>query len=261
MAALIKVEDLSLELPIYGIHSRSLKKTLASMGTGSRLTRHAGNQIRVHALNNISFTLRDGDRLALVGHNGAGKTTLLRVLAGVFEPTIGAVTVEGRTAPLFDVTLGMNLDATGYENIQLRGLLLGLRPAEIAARVTEIAAFTELGDYLSLPVRTYSSGMLLRLGFAVATVIQPDVLLMDEWIAAVDAGFMQKAERRIHDVVERSSIIVLASHDLHLLCRMCNKMLILDRGSIRYFGSIDGAADLGFVKKTTASVGPMRGDY
>jgi len=247
--ALIKVEDLSLELPIYGIHSRSLKKTLVSMGVGSRLTRHAGNQIRVHALNNLSFSLRDGDRLALVGHNGAGKTTLLRVLAGVFEPTVGTITVEGRTAPLFDITLGMNMDATGYENIHLRGLLLGLRPAEIAARTTEIAAFTDLGDYLSMPVRTYSSGMLLRLGLAVATAIQPEVLLMDEWIAAVDAEFLLKAERRIHDVVERSSIIVLASHNLHLLRRMCNKMLILDHGSIRYFGSFDGAEDLGLIAK------------
>ncbi len=249
MPALITVEDLSLELPIYGIHGRSLKKTLVGMGTGSRLTRHAGNRIRVHALNNLSFSLRDGDRLALVGHNGAGKTTLLRVLAGVFEPTVGAVTVEGRTAPLFDATLGMNLEATGYENIQLRGLLLGLRPKEIAARTAEIAAFTELGDYLDMPVRTYSSGMLLRLGFAVATAVQPEVLLMDEWIAAVDAEFLLKAERRIQEVIERSSILVLASHDLHLLRRMCNRLLILDHGSIRYLGSFAGAEEAGFIAK------------
>ena len=250
MPALIKVEDLSIELPIYGIHSRSLKKTLVSMGAGSRLMRHAGNQIRVHALNNLSFSLHDGDRLALVGHNGAGKTTLLRVLAGVFEPTAGVITVEGRTAPIFDITLGMDMDATGYENIQLRGLLLGLHPRDIAARTAEIAAFTDLGDYLSMPVRTYSSGMLLRLGFAVATAIQPEVLLMDEWIAAVDAGFLTKAEQRINDVIEQSSIMVLASHDLHLLRRMCNKILILDHGSIRYFGSFDGAEELGFIAQS-----------
>jgi ABC-type polysaccharide/polyol phosphate transport system ATPase subunit len=243
MSALIKVEDLSVELPIYGIHGRSLKKALVNMGAGSRLMRHGGNQIRVHALNNLSFALNHGDRLAVIGHNGAGKTTLLRVLAGVFEPTAGAVTVEGRTAPLFDTTLGMDLEATGHENIRLRGLLLGLHPADIKARTAEIGDFTELGDYLSMPVRTYSSGMLLRLGFAITTAIQPEVLLMDEWIAAVDPDFLIKAEKRIRGIIDQSSIVVLASHNHHLLRRMCTKALVLDHGSIRYFGPLEGAEE------------------
>ena len=218
-----------------------MKKTLVNLGAGSRLMRHGGNHIRVHALNNLSFVLNHGDRLAVIGHNGAGKTTLLRTLAGVFEPTAGSVTVEGRIATLFDTTLGMDLEATGHENIRLRGLLLGLDRADIKARAAEIGDFTELGDYLSMPVRTYSSGMLLRLGFAITTAIQPDVLLMDEWIAAVDADFLTKAEKRISGIIDQSSIVVLASHNHYLLRRMCTKALVLDHGSVRFFGPLEEA--------------------
>ena len=237
--ALISLDHVSVQFPIYGASARSLKNSLMHMTTGGRIARGAGDRIWVEALRDVSLSLEHGDRVGLIGHNGAGKTTLLRVLTGIYEPLRGTVLRVGRVAPLFEIGLGMDPEATGYENILLRGLLLGAAPADIRARTDEIAAFAELGDYLAVPVRTYSSGMRLRLAFAVCTSIEPDIILMDEWIGVGDASFVEKAERRLTDLVGRAGILVLASHSPALLQRTCTKGVLLHAGEVAAVGPID----------------------
>ncbi len=234
----IYLEDVSVQFHLYGTGSRSLKKTLANFSSRGRLGRDASDHICVEALRNITLEILHGDRVALIGPNGAGKTTLLRVLAGVYTPTQGNMRSVGRIVPLFDTMLGMDLEATGYENIMLRGLLLGLTKQQIKEHADEIAEFTELGDYLSLPVRTYSRGMLLRLAFAISTAIDPEILLMDEWIGAGDARFIQKATARMNNMIDKASILVLASHSDEIVKNMCTKALYLEGGVIKAFGPV-----------------------
>ena len=241
--ASITVENVSVAFPLYGGGSRSLKKTLIRVGSGGRISRDAGDRVTVKALRDVSFQIDHGERVGIIGPNGAGKTTLLRVLAGIYEPTGGVVRREGHVSPLFDATLGMDTEATGYENILLRGLFLGLSPREVRGRTAEIAAFTELGDHLSMPVRTYSTGMMLRLAFAVSTCIEPEILLMDEWIGVGDAHFLDKAERRMERLVDRSRILVIASHSPDLIRRTCTKAVFLDQGKIKATGPVTEVLD------------------
>jgi len=200
--------------------------------TGGRIARDAGNRVVVRAIDNISFEISKGDRVGLIGHNGAGKTTLLRVLSGIYEPVSGKLAVTGRTATLLDLNLGIDPDATGYENIVLRGIMAGLHPKEINERIPEIAQFTELGDYLDMPLRTYSAGMRLRLAFAVSTSIEADILLMDEWLSVGDATFSEKASKRLEGLVNRSPILMLASHSHVLVRKVCNRVFILKHGEL-----------------------------
>ena len=180
--ASIHLNNVDVDFPLYSGASRSLKTSLLNLSSGGRIGRTVSDRMCVQALTKVSLQLNDGDRLGIIGPNGSGKTTLLRVLSSVYEPSGGQVFIEGSVASLFDVALGMDTEGTGYENITLRGMLLGLSRPEIEKKVQDIAEFTELGDYLSIPVRTYSSGMLLRLAFAVCTSVEPEILLMDEWI-------------------------------------------------------------------------------
>lgn len=237
--ASIALRDVCVEFPIYQGSSRSLKRVLLRAGAGGRIDRSKDNRILVKALRNVSLDINHGDRIGLIGGNGAGKTTLLRVLAGVYEPMSGDVQTNGRVSPLFDVGLGLNPDATGYENIMLRGLYIGMRPAEVAKHTQEIIEFTELGDYLAMPVRTYSAGMTLRLAFAVATCSHPEILLMDEWIVAGDSHFINKAYNRLERFINKSSVLVLASHTEALLKQWCNKLILLDRGNVIAIGRPD----------------------
>jgi len=235
----IRLRDVCVDFPIYQGGSRSLKKTLMRAGAGGRILADASQRLVVHALDGISLDIEDGDRVALIGPNGAGKTTLLRVLAGTYEPTGGRIQVDGHVAPLFDSALGLNPDATGYENIVLRGVYMGMSPREMSGRLDEIATFTELGDYLRMPIRSYSSGMLMRLAFGVATCVHPEILLMDEWLLAGDAHFMDKARARLASFVTGSRILVLASHSEATVREWCNKALFLERGQVRGFGPVD----------------------
>ncbi|MDK1020497.1 MAG: ABC transporter ATP-binding protein [Candidatus Hydrogenedentes bacterium] len=237
--AFIQLDGVSVDFPLYSGASRSLKKRLLHLGSGGRIGRDAGDRICVQALHNVSFRLEDGDRVGVVGLNGAGKTTLLRVLSGVYEPSSGRVARDGQVAALFDVALGMDAEGTGYENIILRGMLLGLSRSQIDSRVDKIAEFTELGDYLAMPVRTYSSGMLLRLAFAVCTSVEPEILLLDEWIGVGDARFLEKARSRLEDFVGRSRIMALASHSNDLIRQVCNKAVLMHRGGVAAFGAVD----------------------
>jgi ABC-type polysaccharide/polyol phosphate transport system ATPase subunit len=237
--ARITLNDVAVSFPVYQAGSRSLKKRVLFRGSAGRIARDANQRIIVEALRGVSLSLIIGDRLALVGSNGAGKTTLLRVIAGIYEPAQGTVMTRGRISPMFDVNLGIDPELSGFDNIRTRGLLLGLSAAAIERQIPDIAEFTELGDYLDMPVRTYSAGMMLRLGFAVATCFEPEILLMDEWILAGDAHFMAKAELRIKSFVARASVLVLSSHNLDLCRRWCSKALWLEQGQIRALGPVD----------------------
>ncbi len=194
----------------------------------------------LRALNELSFRIETGDRLGLVGHNGAGKSTLLRVLAGIYAPSSGVVETHGKIVPLLDISLGMDENSTGRQNIRLRGLLLGMSDAEIAEKEEEIAQFSDLDSFLDLPIRTYSSGMRVRLGFAISTAVDADILLLDEVMGVGDASFKEKANRRLAELHERSEIVVLALHDNAVIRKTCEKALWLDRGHVRMFGATDG---------------------
>jgi lipopolysaccharide transport system ATP-binding protein len=232
------LENVSLEFPVYNTHARSLKRSLLHLTTGGRIGLSGHDLVVVKSLADISIVLEHGDRVALLGHNGAGKTTLLRVLAGAYEPTAGVVRRTGRVAALFDLMLGMDPEATGEENITIRAMLMGLSRRQIAQRQYAIAAFTELGDYLQMPIRTYSSGMLLRLGFGISTSIEPEILLMDEWLAAGDAAFMVKAQARLEDLIGNTGILVLASHSLGMIKRICNKAVWMEKGAVMRIGEV-----------------------
>jgi ABC-type polysaccharide/polyol phosphate transport system ATPase subunit len=234
----LRLRDVSLEFPIYQGSSRSLKKVLLASSTRGNLGQDARARINVRALDEVSFEIASGERLALIGPNGAGKTTLLKVLAGVYEPTRGRVFCSGRVSSLLDMNVGLNADATGHENIILRGMYMGIHPRDMRARAAAIAEFTELGDYLDMPVRTYSAGMMIRLAFSISTCIPPDILIMDEWLTAGDAQFLGKAQRRIEEFVRHSSILVLASHSLELAEQWCTRGILLQHGRVLATGPV-----------------------
>jgi ABC-type polysaccharide/polyol phosphate transport system ATPase subunit len=187
---------------------------------------------RVHALQGVSLTLHEGDRLGIIGANGAGKTTLLKVMAGIYHPTAGVARVQGRVSPLFEMATGFEMESTGWDNIITRGLLLGMSMAEINRKMPEIAEFSELGEFLSLPVRCYSTGMFLRLAFSISTAVEPQILLLDEIIGAGDLSFYTKARARMMELVERSAILVLVTHALPIIVEMCNRAIWLGDGRI-----------------------------
>lgn len=186
----------------------------------------------IKALQNVNLELRDGDRLGIVGHNGAGKSTMLRVLAGVYPPSEGAISVEGRVSSLFDINLGFEQDASGWENIYYRGYLQGETPATIKDKMQPIADFSELGAFLDMPVCYYSSGMKVRLAFAIATAIEPEILLIDEVLGVGDQAFQDKATKRMRDMMEKARLMVLVSHELKSIENICNRAIWLDHGRV-----------------------------
>jgi ABC-2 type transport system ATP-binding protein/lipopolysaccharide transport system ATP-binding protein len=239
----LTLENVSVSFPVYYGGSRSLKKRLLFRSSGGQLARDTNDRITVEALRNVSLKFVSGDRVALVGANGAGKTTLLRVMAGIYEPITGVVKSRGMISPMFDIGLGIDSEISGYDNIRLRGLILGLNASEVEERMADIAEFSELGDYLDLPVRTYSAGMMTRLTFAVTTCFAPEILLMDEWIMAGDADFLAKAQRRVEAFIQSTNIMVLASHNNEVCRRWCNKAVWMDRGEVRAQGATGDILD------------------
>lgn len=229
--ALLALDAVSVEYPIFGADGESLKKTLTRAATGGRIGRGTGITV-VEALRDVSVELCDGDRLGIVGHNGAGKSTLLQTMAGVYPPTRGRCHRVGTVASLVNPMLGIEREATGLENIMIRGLVLGMDRGAIRGMTPEIAEFSGLGDYLHMPVHTYSTGMLMRLAFAITTSVRADILLMDEWLSVGDADFRQQAETRIRDLVATSGILVIASHSPDLIARECNRVIELAHGVI-----------------------------
>ena len=234
----IGMDGVTVELPVFSARARSLRKAFVHRGTGG-LVGADGGTLTVRALDGVSLAFGDGDRVGVLGGNGAGKTTLLRVLAGVYEPTAGRVWADGRIGSLLDVTLGFDDEASGHQNILTCGLLVGLSLAEVRERAGEIAAFTELGDYLAMPVHTYSTGMRFRLGFAVCTSFEPEILLMDEWMVVGDRAFLEKAYRRLEAFAGGAGVVVLVSQDLEMLRRGCSTAVLLDAGRVRASGALE----------------------
>jgi lipopolysaccharide transport system ATP-binding protein len=234
--AQIVFTNVSIEFPIFNATRRSLTSSMLSFATGGRLDSDANGRVRVTALNEISFGVREGEKVALLGHNGSGKSTLLRALGGAYAPTSGTAAITGEIGSLIDISLGINPEATGRENVYIRGQLLGLTKQEISDKYAEIVEFAELGDFMEMPVRTYSSGMHLRLAFAVSTVVRPEILLMDEWLSVGDADFQHKAEARLRELVSETKILVIATHSKELVESVCNRVIWLEHGQIKMDG-------------------------
>lgn|GEM_PF-199610 len=241
MTASIRVKNLSLEVPLFLQSERTAKswvKTLLGAATARPVRQF------VTLLDNVSFSVDEGDRVALIGRNGAGKSTLLRVLTGAFLPTRGSVVLEGSKQALLNIKLGFNSQATVMENIYLRGTAMGLDSRQLRELVHPILEFAELQDMAQRRLHTLSSGQRMRLGFAIATSVEQDIILMDEWLGAGDAVFLKRARQRMNDRVQGSKIVVLASHNDNLVRRICNKGLVLSGGRVEYFGDVGTALDL-----------------
>jgi ABC-type polysaccharide/polyol phosphate transport system ATPase subunit len=242
-------DKVTVDFPIYGAASRSLRHRLVlnrvqSMvrkpaSVGGNMRQEPDGVVTVRALDSVSFTLVDGDRLALLGHNGAGKTTILRVAAGIYEPLVGEVVTRGRIMPLFNMMEGMALDATGTEMVRARGTLLGLSEDEIREKASEIADFCELGEYMDMPVRTYSTGMLVRLAFAITTAVTADILIMDEFIGAGDAAFFERAQQRLKRFVEHASVLLVATHSPDVARQWCNRAILMEHGRVAEHGPVE----------------------
>ena len=232
----IQFKEVSIAFPIFNAESRSLKNKVLSLSTGGKLGLNAKGVAEIRALDHINFNFKNGERIGLIGHNGSGKSTLLRALSGVYTPQHGSIKIQGETTSLIDISLGINAEFTGRENILIRGSLLGLTRKQIEERTDEIIAFTELGEFIDMPLRTYSSGMQLRLAFAISTTITPEILLMDEWLAVGDENFKHKAEERMQKLADKSSILVIASHSKEQILKVCNRVLWLEHGNIKMDG-------------------------
>ena len=235
----IKLTNLSVDFPIYQASARSIKKEFLTIATGGKIVSGKNETMVVRALSNLNIDIVEGERVNLIGHNGSGKSTLLRTLAGVYKPTAGRITTTGRIGTLLDSFIGIDLDATGVENITARGLCLGLTIADINSKIAEVAEFSQLGAFLELPMRTYSAGMQTRLAFSISTLIRPDILLLDEGISAGDASFIQRASARLNSFISKAGILVLASHDVSLARRLCNRAIVLTHGSVVFDGSLE----------------------
>ena len=235
--ASIVFDNVLVDFPIYNSNTRSLKNKLIQVATGGQLGSDKHGRVVVRALENISFQLKEGDRVGLLGHNGAGKSTLLRLLGGVYEPTFGKSTIIGQIGSLIDISLGIDPETTGRDNIYIRGALLGLTRSQVKFKIDEIIDFSELGDFVDMPLRTYSTGMHMRLAFSVSTIIRPEILLMDEWLSVGDESFQHKVENRLNDLVSAAKILVIASHSKELLLKTCNRLIWLEHGRIKMDGT------------------------
>lgn len=233
----IDLKDVVLEFPIYNSKSRSLQLWLYQ-NLGGKLNERA-DHVAVRALDGVTLTIQQGERVGLIGHNGAGKTTLLRLLSRVYHPTSGRVEISGDISSLTDMTMGMDSEATGYDNIVFRAVFMGMSFTEARARAPEIAEFSELGAYLDLPVRTYSTGMFLRLAFAISTCVFPDILILDEMLSAGDEGFRTRAQARIEKLLAHSKILVLAAHDLASIRSLCQRVIWMEHGRVKMDGSVE----------------------
>ena len=237
---IVKLENAGVEYVLHNVNSQSLKsKLLKSLTGGIISTKKHEKAIYVSALSNLNFEINPGDKIGLIGHNGAGKTTLLRLLSGIYFPTSGSVKINGRPLPLIDINLGIDPNATGIDNIRTRGLMIGIKENDMESYIKDVIKFADLGDFVHLPFRTYSAGMQARLSFGASTVIDPDILIMDEWISTGDQSFKKKANERIQKLIDKSNALIFASHSLEMIKLICNRVIWLNKGSV----VMDGACE------------------
>lgn len=232
----IVLVDASVDFPVFNAAGRSLKNRVIDIATGGHINKNHDGHVVVRGLDSVTLSFSEGDRIGLIGHNGAGKTTLLRVLSGIYVPTSGHATIDGDCTSLIDISLGIDPEATGRENIRLRAAMMGIPPRVLQRHNDEIMEFTGLGEFLEMPVRTYSAGMQLRLAFAISTAIQPEILIMDEWLSTGDEDFRDKANRRLEEIVDSTRILILASHSKELLLNNCNRLVWMEHGRVRLDG-------------------------
>ncbi|MEY3194475.1 MAG: hypothetical protein RIQ78_572 [Bacteroidota bacterium] len=244
--ASIELDNVFINFPVFNAINMSLKNRFLTAASGGILNRQKDGLVVVSSLQNITLHIAQGERVGLVGHNGAGKTTLLRVLSGIYHPTMGEIRIKGAITSLINISLGIDAEATGRENIRLRAVMMGQKPSESKKKVDEIIEFSGLGDFIDMPVRTYSSGMQLRLAFAVSTSIRPQILIMDEWLSTGDKDFKERAEARLKEVVRSTEILILASHSKELLLKTCNRIVWLERGEIKMDGEAEAVANAYF---------------
>jgi ABC-type polysaccharide/polyol phosphate transport system ATPase subunit len=245
--AFVQLTDVSVRFPIYDSRSRSFKRRAMSVVTGGRvrsdttgrISTDAGHRVSIQALQRVDLIIEHGTRIGLVGRNGAGKSTLLRVIGGIYVPEAGNVAVEGKVASLFGGSLGIDPELTGRENIELRGLFLGLTKLDIAKRIEEVIDFTELGPFIDMPFRTYSAGMRARLDFAISTSIEAEILLLDEGLGAGDASFIEKANQRLAKLADAAGIVVVATHSEELLHKTCTSAAFMEAGRVLDIGTVD----------------------
>ena len=235
--AYIKLNRVGVTFSIYNAKTRSIRHEIMNAIGGK--VKQLESTVYIKALNNINLDLREGDRVGLIGHNGAGKSTLLKVLSGIYEPTEGHIEHEGKISSLTDVTMGMDAESTGYDNIIMRCIFMGMTFKEANEKVSKIIEFSGLIEYINLPIRTYSTGMFLRLAFAISTSMVPDILIMDEMIGAGDAAFIEKARKRSLEMIEKTKIMVISSHDPHILKEICTRGIWMEKGAIKRDGSIE----------------------
>ncbi len=239
MKHIVHFQEVSIDLPIYGRHHQLMKTTVFQWATGGMLKRTSRRRVVVKALDNVTLTLNKGARVGLIGHNGAGKTTFLRALSGVYEPSQGTITAQGKVVALFDVLFGVHEELTGRENLLLRGSLEGLARKEVRAIEEKVVEWAQLGDYFHMPLRSYSNGMKLRLGFALATAVaRPDIFLFDEIVGIGDREFQREAQKHLRAIIDQAHLVVLASHDLSIIREMCDQVVWLRRGKVAFFGSV-----------------------
>ena len=253
----ITLNNVSLDYPVYDAESRSLRRTVTqALPIGGKIQRRSGERTSILALDNISISLKDGDRVALLGHNGAGKTSFLKLLAGFYEPTSGTIEREGKTSAMLNLMAGMDVSLSGYENILLCGTLYGLQRKDVLERMDDIADFSELGTFLHMPVRLYSSGMIQRLAFSISTSINCEILLLDEWFGAGDFAFRQKTSERLSKLVFSSAILVYATHNPEIARELCTKAIYLEHGNMCMFDEIDAVLEYSYEAQIRAGHRP-----
>lgn len=236
MSVSIELFGVTLDYAVYSVRAQSIRSSVMNLAVGGRFMKDNRDITVIRALSNIAFKIEEGDRLGLIGHNGSGKTSLLKVLAGIYEPSEGVVDIKGRVTSMINLGAGMDPEASGLQNIYNMGLMRMVRKSVIKERVPAIVAFSELGAFIDMPVKTYSAGMIARLVFGVATELPADILVLDEWLGAGDSSFSAKAAKRMQDFVAQAKMLVLASHSEPLIRDVCNKVCVLDGGRMQYFG-------------------------
>jgi lipopolysaccharide transport system ATP-binding protein len=237
MSCSIRLDGVTLDYFIYSVKAQSLRNAVFNLAVGGNLYKSQGDVTVVRALENISLELEAGDRLALVGHNGSGKTSLLKVMAGIYEPQKGLVEVKGQLTSMIAHGAGLDMEASGLQNIRKLGAMRMLPKKLVESRIDSIVEFSELGDFVRLPVKTFSSGMMSRLMFACATEFEADILVLDEWLGAGDAAFMQKASDRMKGFVDKAQMMILGTHNFGLVEAVCNKVIELAAGRAVFYGT------------------------